>query len=157
MNPLFLALAIAAGVAIAAQAAVNSQLAAGLGGQPIAAAFISFAVGTLALLLIAAASGSLSSIGQLSGQPAWRMLGGLLGAGAIFCTVMLAPRLGLAVLLSLVIAGQLLASVVIDHFGLLGAAVRPATAARLIGSGLMTVGVVIALFGERLARAVVAS
>ncbi|MGP7794502.1 DMT family transporter [Sphingomonas sp. CLY1604] len=157
MNPLFLALAIAAGAAIAAQAAVNSQLAAGLGGQPIAAAFVSFTVGTLALFLIAAASGSLSSIGQLPGQPAWRMLGGLLGAGAIFCTVMLAPRLGLAVVLSLVIAGQLLASVVIDHFGLLGAAVRPATAARLIGSGLMTVGVIIALFGDRLARTAIAS
>jgi bacterial/archaeal transporter family-2 protein len=157
MNPLFLALAIAAGAAIAAQAAVNSQLAAGLGGQPIAAAFISFTVGTLALFSITAASGSLSSIGQLPGQPAWRMLGGLLGAGAIFCTVMLAPRLGLAVLLSLVIAGQLLASVVIDHFGLLGAAVRPATAARLIGSGLMTMGVIIALFGDRLARTAIAS
>jgi uncharacterized membrane protein YdcZ (DUF606 family) len=64
MNPLFLALAFVAGTAIAAQAAVNSQLAAGLGGQPITAAFVSFMVGTVVLGAIAAATGSLSSIGH---------------------------------------------------------------------------------------------
>jgi transporter family-2 protein len=154
MNPLLLALAFAAGVAIATQAAVNSQLAAGLGGVPIVAAFLSFVIGTIALGAMAATSGGLvPALDQLGGQPLWRFAGGLLGAGAIFCTVTLAPRLGLAPLLALVIAGQLLASITIDHFGLLGVVTRPATAARLIGATVMLAGVLIALFGDRLLAA----
>jgi transporter family-2 protein len=154
MNPLLLALAFAAGVAIATQAAVNSQLAAGLGGAPIVAAFLSFVIGTVALGAMATASGGLvPALGQLGGQPLWKFAGGLLGAGAIFCTVMLAPRLGLAPLLALVIAGQLLASITIDNFGLLGVVTRPATAARLIGATVMLTGVLIALFGDKLLTA----
>ena len=53
MNALYLFAALAAGMGIAVQAAVNSRLAAGLGGQPLMGALISFAVGTLALALIA--------------------------------------------------------------------------------------------------------
>jgi transporter family-2 protein len=89
------------------------------------------------------------ALSNLGGQPLWRFAGGLLGAGAIFCTVMLTPRLGLATLLALVIAGQLLASITIDNFGLLGVIARSATVARLLGAVVMLLGVLIALFGDR--------
>lgn len=154
MNVLFLTLAFVAGAAIATQAAVNSQLAAGLGGFPITAAFLSFVVGTIALGMIAAFTGSLGApLSQIGGQPLWRYAGGLLGAGAIFCTVLLAPRLGLTTLLALVISGQLLTSIAIDHFGLLGVVSRPATPVRLVRGAIMLAGVLLALFGDRVLSA----
>ena len=154
MNPFLFALAFAAGMAIAAQAAINSQLAAGLGGFPIIAAFISFLLGTVALGIMAATSGgAATALAQITAQPLCRFAGGFLGAGAIFCTVMLAPRLGLAPLLALVIAGQLLTSITIDNYGLLGVVTRPATAMRLAGAGVMLAGVLIALFGDRILTA----
>jgi len=83
-------------------------------------------------------------------QPGWRLVGGVLGAGAIFCTVWLAPRIGLANLLVLVIAGQLLSSVAIDHFGWLGTAVRPAATSKVVGASVVLLGVALTLFGDRL-------
>ncbi len=153
MNPFLLALAFAAGVAIAAQAAINGQLAANLGGYPIVAAFVSFALGTLVLGVLAVSAGGFgAALPQFGNQPLWRLTGGLLGAGAIFCTVLLAPRLGLATLLALVIAGQLVSAITIDHFGLLGVATRTATPARFIGAAITICGVLFALFGDRLLR-----
>lgn len=145
------ALAFIAGIAIAVQAAVNSQLAAAMSGNTMAAAFYSFLTGMVVLGVIALLRGGLAdSLGVVATQPGWKLVGGILGAGAIFCTVWLAPRIGLANLLVLVIAGQLMSSVVIDHFGLLGAAVRPAAAVKIAGAGVVLLGVAVTLFGERI-------
>jgi transporter family-2 protein len=154
MNSILLLVAFAAGSAIAVQAAVNSQLAVGLGGNIPAAALVSFAVGTLALGAIALTKGGLVvAVESLSAQPAWRLGGGLLGAGAIFCTVLLAPRIGLANMLALVIAGQLLSSLAIDHFGLIGVAVREVSRVKLAGALVMLAGVFLTLFGNALIQA----
>lgn len=145
------ALAFLAGIAIAVQAAVNSQLAGAMTGNTMAAAFYSFFTGMILLGVIAFFRGGLSeSLSVIPSQPGWRLVGGVLGAGAIFCTVWLAPRIGLANLLVLVIAGQLLSSVAIDHFGWLGAVVRPATAIKIAGAVVVLLGVALTLFGERL-------
>jgi transporter family-2 protein len=109
----------------------------------------------MALGALAISTGGLeAALPNVGGQPLWRLTGGFLGAGAIFCTVMLAPRLGLATLLALVIAGQLLSAITIDHFGLLGVMARPATPARLVGATIMTFGVLLALFGDRILSAI---
>jgi transporter family-2 protein len=149
------ALAFIAGIAIAVQAAVNSQLAGAMSGNTMAAAFYSFLTGMIALGVIAFLRGGLAeSLSIVPSQPAWRLVGGILGAGAIFCTVWLAPRIGLANLLVLVIAGQLLSSVAIDHYGWLGAAVRPAAAIKIAGAAVVLLGVAVTLFGERLLASV---
>jgi transporter family-2 protein len=145
------ALAFLAGIAIAVQAAVNSQLAGAMAGNTMAAAFYSFFTGMLLLGVIAFFRGGLSeSLSVIPSQPGWRLVGGVLGAGAIFCTVWLAPRIGLANLLVLVIAGQLLSSLAIDHFGWLGAVMRPAASIKMVGALVVLVGVGLTLFGERL-------
>lgn len=154
MNMLFWLIAFAAGCAISVQAAVNSQLARGLGGNTPAAALVSFAVGAVALGLIALSRGGMATaIASLPSQPPWRFAGGVLGAAAIFSTVLLAPRIGLANLLALVIAGQLLSSLAIDHFGLVGAAVREVSAIKLAGALVMVIGVVVTLFSQSIAHA----
>jgi bacterial/archaeal transporter family-2 protein len=83
-------------------------------------------------------------------QPWEYLIGGLLGAAAISGTILLAPRIGLANLLALVIAGQLLASLAIDHFGILGVAVRPVSVIKAIGALVMISGVLLTLFGDRI-------
>lgn len=154
MNIVFLIMAFAAGAAISIQAAVNGQLARGLDGNSVAAALVSFAVGTLALALAAATRGGLASaLGALPAQPLWKFSGGLLGAGFIFCTVFLAPRIGLVNLLVLIIAGQLLTSMTIDHFGLIDMAMRKVSPIRMAGALVMVGGVALILFGERIVAA----
>ena len=58
-------------------------------------------------------------------------------------TVVLVPRLGVALTFSLIIAGQMLVTLVIDHFGLLGVPVKEVTLARIGGILLITAGVVL--------------
>ena len=120
MNALYLFAALAAGMGIAVQAAVNSRLAAELGSQPLMGALISFAVGTLALALIACWQADWpQALAQAGRQPWWHWTGGLLGACFVFMTVFLAPRIGLTQMAFIMIVGQLLMGLLIDSHGLL--------------------------------------
>lgn len=144
-------LAFAIGVALSTQTLVNSRLAVGIGGNAVGAGLVSVLGSTLVLMAIAALRGDLwPAVATLPGQPVWRLCGGVLGAGIIAGLVLLAPRIGFANLLALVIAGQLLFSLSIDHFGLLGAALRPVTAVKLAGAVVIVAGVLLTLFGDRL-------
>jgi transporter family-2 protein len=154
MNLVLFLMAFCAGAAISVQAAVNAQLAASLGANSVAAALVSFACGTLALALAALARGGLpEAIAALPSQPLWKFGGGLLGAAFIFCTVFVAPRIGLVNMLVLIIAGQLLTSMAVDHFGLLNMALRKVSAIRLGGAVIMLAGVGLTLFGDRIVAA----
>ena len=126
------------------QAATNNKMAVFLNDSPILAAFISFFVGTVALFIYAIASGA--SLGDLAlaknATPiAW--IGGLLGAFFVTATVTLVPRLGVAMTFSLIIAGQMIVTLVIDHFGLLGVPTKEISLARIGGILLITAGVVL--------------
>lgn len=153
MFAVYLLLALAAGVALAAQSAINTQLAKAMSGEPFIAAFISFAVGTLALLAIAWVKtdlfGNLANLGQ---QPLWKLSGGLLGALFVFTTVLLAPKLGIANMLFVIVIGQLAAAAVIDHFGLIGMAVRGVSLTKLIGLAVMGVGLAVFSFGDKVLK-----
>lgn len=150
-NIAYILIAFSVGVALSVQAAVNGQLAVAMGGNTLAAAFYSFLTGTIVLTVIAVLNGNLMiALSVLPKQPWEYLIGGLLGAAAISGTILLAPRIGLANLLALVIAGQLLASLVIDHFGILGVAVRPVSVIKAIGALVMISGVLLTLFGDRI-------
>ncbi|WGE53351.1 DMT family transporter [Actinobacillus equuli] len=134
----YILLALVAGSALASQAAINSRLAQAMLGQPLVAATISFATGTIALLLFCFWKTDLSgALQQLPSQPFWKLLGGILGAGFVFTTVFLAPKIGITNMLFFIIIGQLVTGAIIDHFGLFGMAVRPFQLNQLIG--LLTV------------------
>jgi transporter family-2 protein len=146
--------AFCVGVAIAVQAAVNGGLAAALGGNSVFAAFVSFACGTVVLALAALARGGVGeALTALPTQPLWRFAGGLLGAAFVCGTVYLAPRIGLLNMLVLVIAGQLLSSMVIDQFGLIQMPVRKVSLVRIAGALVMLAGVGMTLFGDRIVAA----
>ncbi|OAI93400.1 DMT family transporter [Pseudomonas putida] len=150
MNAAYYLLAICAGLGITLQTTLNSQLAKGVGGDSVAAALFSFTAGALCLGIFSLMRGGIvASMTAIPAQPLWSLLGGLLGAGALLSYVVLAPKIGLSALLGLAIAGQIMSSLVIDHFGLLGAIERPVSVFKLAGVMVMLSGLVIALFGDR--------
>ena len=140
---LYLLLALAAGAMMPTQAAINNKLAVAVD-SPITAAFISFFVGTVALFVYVVASGTpLGSIASAKDAPPIAWIGGLLGAFFVTAAVTLVPRLGVAMTFSLIIAGQMLVTIVIDHFGLLGVPVKEVSLVRVGGIMLITAGVVL--------------
>lgn len=150
MSAIYYPLAICAGLGITLQTTLNSQLAKGIGGNSVAAALFSFTAGAVCLGLFSLIRGGMvTSLVAISAQPWWSLPGGLLGASALLGYVVLAPKIGLSALLGLAIAGQITSSLVIDHFGLMGAAQRPVSAIKLGGAIVMIAGLAITLFGER--------
>jgi transporter family-2 protein len=135
--------AMIAGAFMPTQAATNNKMATVVG-SPILATFISFLVGTIALLAFALVYGeSISNLSSLKNAPPIAWLGGLLGAFYVAATVTLVPRLGVAMTFSLIIAGQMIVTLVIDHFGLLDVPVKELSFPRIAGVLLITAGVVL--------------
>jgi transporter family-2 protein len=141
VNLLYLLLAVAAGAMLPVQAGVNAQLARFVGG-PVAASFVSFLVGTIALLLLAfVVVRPLPSGSRLAGAPWWVWVGGLLGAFYVVGVIVSAPRLGAVALIAAVVAGQSVCSVLVDQFGWVGFREHAATPGRLAGLALLFAGV----------------
>lgn len=142
-NYFYILLALAAGLAMPTQAAINNKLAEHTH-SPVLAAFVSFTVGTVALFLYIVATGiPLSNLLSAKNAPAIAWTGGLLGAVFVAAAVILVPKLGVALTFSLIIAGQMVITLVIDHFGFLGVPVKEISLVRLFGVTLITIGVVL--------------
>jgi transporter family-2 protein len=124
---------------VALQAPVNSMLGRAVGTWQ--AAFVSFAIGTVALGAIAAlATGGLGQVADVRHVSWYYLTGGLLGA-AYVTTILVAVRtLGAGGIVAATIAGQLAVSVVVDHFGLVGVARHPITLGRVVGVVLLALG-----------------
>jgi transporter family-2 protein len=130
------------GVLLAVQAPTNALLAKACG-SPVTAAFISFLVGTIALgAAVAATSGKLFPPG-LKQAPWYAWVGGFYGAFFVAVAAFGAPRVGIGVLLTAAVAGQLGAALVLDHFGLLGLARHPVNITRFLGLALVLIGAVL--------------
>ena len=129
-----------AGCLVGMQAPINARLGRTVGG--LQAATFSFLVGSVALVLVTTlAGGGLGGLQKVGQVPWWALVGGLLGA--IYVTVALETvrTLGASGLTAVVIAGQLLISVAIDRFGLLGIARQQISTSRIVGLLLLVAGV----------------
>lgn len=147
MQAIYVVLAFGAGAVLPLQALINARLGVRLGG-PLWAATVSFAVGTLALLLfqLLTRAPAPALAGALR-APAWIWLGGCLGGFYIAGVVVSVPRLGPAPLVALVVFGQVAASLALGHFGVLAAAAQPVTLAKAIGGLLLLGGVILVTRG----------
>lgn len=136
-------LAALAAVVVPVQAKVNAAL--GLEVRnPFLAALISFLGGTVALILITLAwSGGIPR--PQGGYPRdWTLYtGGLLGTVYVVAVLMLVPRIGAANVLAAGVFGQMVTSLIVDHYGLLGMARSPISLAKLLGVGLLVLGTVL--------------
>lgn len=136
-------LALLAGAVLPTQTALNNKLAVTVD-NPILAALLSFIVGTITIAIYSVASGvPLGNIAAAKNAPPAAWLGGVLGAFFVASTVILLPRLGVAMTFGLVVAGQMLITLFYDHFGLLGLDVKPMNFGRVIGVLLVIGGVIL--------------
>jgi bacterial/archaeal transporter family-2 protein len=144
MNVLpLLVIAALVGALLPLQAGINAQLRVAFS-DPLTTALASFLVGAAGLG--AALLASRATVGPVTAwehSAWWHWTGGLLGAAYIVAAVILAPRLGAAALTAAVVAGQMAASVALDHYGLVGFPEHPVSLARLAGAALVILGVVL--------------
>lgn len=132
-------LTAATGGLIAMQAPINGGLGRSIGTWQ--AAFLSFAIGTVALALVASlAKGGMGQIAEVRGVSWVYLTGGLLGAIYITSVIVTVGALGAGGVVAATIAGQLAISIVVDHFGLLSVERQPVTAAKLAGLALLAAG-----------------
>ena len=138
-----LALAVLAGVSIVIQQALNSNLRTALSSAAWSG-FMSYFVGVGCMVALALAlRDPVPSAAVAARIPWWAWSGGLFGAIFIGLGIFLVPHLGAATFLALLVTGQMLGSVVFDHFGWLGLAQRSMDMPRLIGVMLLIAGVVL--------------
>ena len=138
--PHLMAALVGAGITI--QVGMNATVRMTIG-SPVLAAIVNFVVGLSALVMLAVASGARVVPGSVAAVPAWAWFGGLLGATYVAATTVLGPKLGAASFLALTLAGQMLAALLVDHYGVIGFPQSPLTPTRLLGTALLVVGVLL--------------
>ena len=143
---LYLLFAFAGGIVLPFQAGINAELGSWLH-SPVRAAFVSFLVGSVVLVVAAAlVFKPLPSWGRLGDAPWWVWIGGALGAFYVAASIVTAPKLGAAQLVALVVAGQALASLVVDQYGWVGFEAKHISAGRIVGMALVGAGVALVRF-----------
>jgi bacterial/archaeal transporter family-2 protein len=135
--------ALIVGALTPVQVGINASLKASLDNS-LAAGLANFIVGGLSILLVALLiRPGIPALTAVASVPVWGWLGGLIGATFVVATLSLGPKLGAATLFVLVIAGQMLASMALDHFGVIGFPLRAITVPRIAGAVLLVAGVVL--------------
>jgi len=148
MEALFVPLSLLAGGLLAVQAGANNQLS-NATGSPFAATTIQVVIAGVLLLIVAAATGTTLAFGSLPDVPWWHAIGGIATAIYVASTIILFPRLGAVVTVGLFIAGQMLASLSLDAFGVLGVPRQPLEAVTIIGSLAVFAGAAAIVFGQK--------
>lgn len=144
-SPVWYLVGLGVGICFGIQVAVNGQLT-GVLGSAIHAGFISFVVGTLALLILLAVTRPSLRITVPAGaqrNPWWMWLGGLLGALYVTGVAFLSPEIGSAATVIVTQTGIIAGSLAVDHFGLLSAPRKPVQPLQVIGLVIMIGGVMI--------------
>lgn len=136
-NLLMLFIMICAGATVALQPSINARLAqkAGL----LESACISFAVGTLVLVIAVLISGK-TNLRELHDTAWWEWTGGVLGAFFVSATILAVPRIGTAATMAVAIAAQLITALILDHFGAFGFGGMHIDLKRSLGAVLLIIG-----------------
>lgn len=138
----WIVLAFLSGAFLPVQAGLNAKL--GKAAQnPIQASMISFVVGTIALVLYILISGQTISWSGLKSAPAYAWLGGILGAFYVTIIVLAFPKLGPGLTFGLVVAGQMIVSILLEHYNILVAHPNAINFPKIIGVLLVVAGVII--------------
>lgn len=137
-------LALLVGVGLTVQVGMNMTIARVVG-TPLWASVANFAVGFAALLVAVTLIGSRPAPGTVGQVPLWAWFGGVLGAAYVASVTLLGPRIGGMTLVALVITGQLVAGLTVDHFGVLGYPRIPVSGTRWLGAALLLAGALLVM------------
>ena len=147
MQILLSLVALLTGAMIPFQLAFNGQLGVALRSIYLGAFFV-FLVGTLALAaLLILLRTPIPSTADLQGVPWTAWFGGIVATAYIVAVVFLVPRLGVGSTAVLIIAGQIVAAMILDRLGGFGAEATPLTALKLGGAGMVLLGAALVKFG----------
>lgn len=136
-------LVIIAGGLVSVQGGVNSQLGKFLN-QPLQAALISFLVGIAGVsIAIIAMNTGLPKLSTIMATPKYLFFGGLCGAVFITLSIIVIPKIGVANFLVAVICGEMIMSLIIDHYGWFDVPIEPVSISRFVGVLLVLAGVVV--------------
>ena len=144
-SPIWYLVGLGVGICFGIQVAVNGQLTTVLG-SALHAGFISFLVGTVALLCLLAITRPSLRLTVPAGErknPWWMWLGGVLGALYVTGVAFLSPLIGSAATVIVTQTGIIAGSLAVDHFGLLSAPKKPVQPLQVIGLVFMVAGVII--------------
>jgi bacterial/archaeal transporter family-2 protein len=135
-------LTLVMGAILPIQAALNGKLMRTFG-HPVIGATISFLTGTIALLIYAFSirAGFQASMARETQWYHW--VGGLIGAVYVTGIIVLIPRLGAGLAFALIVSGQLIMSVLMDHYGWMGIPVNPISWTKMLGFVLLVAGVLL--------------
>ena len=147
MDVLAIPFLLLVGALLALQAGANVQLAAALN-SPIGASALQLTIGAALLVVLAALAGGIGAAALLDDVDAWHLLGGLGSAIYITAGILLFPRLGAVMTVGLFVAGQMLASLILDGAGWLGVAREPVDAAAIAGAAAVLVGITLVVRGQ---------
>lgn len=152
-----LLLAVIAGAVVPFQSAINANLGRGLG-HPLWATLASLLVSILVLLpIMLAMRVPLPSVAFISKAPLWMWAGGAFGVCFISLALVLLPKLGASGFMALALAGQVVASLVLDHFGWFGLVQRQVSLPRVLGVVMLIGGVVLIQLSAAPSKALVAA
>lgn len=147
MLPFLAAAAVVMGGLLSVQPLLNAKVGVAAG-HPVYAAMFSVLVSTTTMLVAALVlrlpPPDLPAVFRL---PPWALLGGVIGAFVVLVALTATPKLGAATTVALFIAGQLVASIILDHYGLLGVPIHPFDWTRALGVLLLIAGVALIRFG----------
>ena len=132
--------AACSGLMNAVQSGCNSTLGKSIGQMP--AAVVIGLVTTASAVAFGLVSGQLAwpDAGKVAGTPWWAWAGGVLGATFILSQLFVAGEVGSGVFIALTVTATVTMSLVLDHYGLLGFDVRPASWGRIAGALFMFAG-----------------
>jgi len=142
-NTLLILAALCAGISASVQQVLNANLRSALN-SPAWAGLVSYVGGLLTMIVVLVVMREqVPSWKMVSATPWWAWSGGLLGGIFILLMILLLPSMGATTLIALVVAGQMCAAVIMDHFGAFGLAPHPVSIPRLAGIALVIAGVVL--------------
>ena len=142
MKFIWIIMAFVAGTFLPVQAALNSRLGKSIE-SPVYASMLSFITGALAVLVYALVTRQHSSWEGLKTAPAYTWLAGALGAFYVTTVILAFPRIGPALTFGLVVLGQMVISVLLDHFNILVTHQHHINIWRILGVILIVGGVII--------------
>ena len=136
-------LTFGAGISVLIQQALKANLRSELNSAPWSG-FMSYFLGVVCMLVLAVAlRDPVPSTSTISRVPLWTWTGGIFGAIFIGLSIITIPKLGGATYIALLVTGQMIAALAVDHFGWLGVQERPIDLPRMLGVALLIVGVVL--------------
>lgn len=125
------------------QASINAELTKILK-NPFLGAFISFSMGTIALLVVCLIQGGfINDLKRLTLASPYHFIGGLFGALFVGSSIILIPKLGATTLMAAFVTGQLLMSLVLDHYGWFGISAQSINLQRVFGVILLFTGLLL--------------